>query len=88
LHAVASPEFDCLETDRFKGGTKTYEDTMIVGSPYQRLVAVNGKPLTSARAAQKKQKLENVVSERKNESPQTRAERIAKTKKTTGGTIR
>lgn len=77
----ASPEFDCLERDRFKDGTKTYEDTMIVGSPYQRLVAVNGKPLTSARAAQEKQKLDNVVSERKNESPQTRAERIAKYQK-------
>ena len=43
----ASPNFDCLERDRILGETRTYEDTMILGSPYQRLVAINGKPLRS-----------------------------------------
>jgi hypothetical protein len=74
----AAPKFDCSELDRTHDGTKTYEDTMILGSPYQRLIAVNGKPLTPTRAAEEKRKLENTISERKNESPQKRAERIAK----------
>ena len=31
-------------------GSKTYEDIMILGSPYERLVAVNGKPFDVCRA--------------------------------------
>ncbi len=77
----ASPEFDCLERDRVSGGTRTYEDTMILGSPYQRLIAVNGRPLTPAASAKEQQKLNNVLSERETESPQKRDERIAKYKK-------
>lgn len=74
----AAPKFDCSERDRTHDGVKTYQDTMISGSPYQRLVAVNGKPLTPAQTAEEKRKLENTISERKKESPQKRAERIAK----------
>jgi hypothetical protein len=74
----AAPKFDCSELDRTHEGTKTYEDTMILGSQYQRLIAANGKPLTPAQAADEKRKLENTISERRNESPQKRAERIAK----------
>lgn len=77
----ASPKFDCRERDRVRGGTKTYEDTMILGSPYQRLIAVNGEPLTSARVAEEQQKLNKVLSERKTESPEKRTERIAKYEK-------
>ncbi|MGC2550916.1 MAG: hypothetical protein WA437_11675, partial [Candidatus Sulfotelmatobacter sp.] len=31
----AAPGFDCLERDRGSDGSKTYEDMMILGSPYQ-----------------------------------------------------
>ncbi len=34
----AVPKFDCSERDRTSDGTKTYEDIMILGTPYQRLV--------------------------------------------------
>lgn len=77
----ASPNFDCLERDRVRGGTRTYEDTMILGSPYQRLVAINGKPLTAAQAAEEQHKFDSVVAERKAESPQQRADRIVKYEK-------
>lgn len=77
----AAPGFDCLERDREGDGTKTYEDTMMLGSPYQRLVAINGKPLTPEQTAAEKQKLEDTISERKKESPQERSERIAKYEK-------
>ena len=77
----ASPNFDCLERDRILGETRTYEDTMILGSPYQRLVAINGKPLTPAQAAEEQHKFDSVVAERKAESPQQRAVRIVKYEK-------
>ncbi len=51
---------------------------MILGSPYERLVAVNGKPLTSAGQAAEKSKLDNEIAERRQESAQKRAQRIAK----------
>jgi hypothetical protein len=41
----AAPKFDCSEHDRASAGIKTHDDTMILGSPYQRLVTVNGKRL-------------------------------------------
>jgi hypothetical protein len=74
----AAAEFDCLEQDQVKGGSETYQDMMILGSPYERLVAVNEKPLTSAGEADQKRKLDDVISERKKESAQKRTERIAK----------
>ncbi len=77
----ASPSFACLERDRVRNGTKTYEDTMILGSPYQRLVAVNGKPLTSARVAEEQRKFDKMVAKRKSESPQERIDRVAQYEK-------
>lgn len=74
----AVPNYDCRERDRTPSGTKTYEDIMIAGSPYQRLVEENGHPLTPAQTAAEKQKLENTISQRKNEPPDKRAARIAK----------
>ena len=74
----AAPEFDCSEQDQLKEGSKTYEDIMILGSPYQRLIAVNGKPLTSVGQTDEKRKLDNVILERRKESAQKRAQRIAK----------
>ena len=74
----AAPRFDYFERDRGNGGSKTYEEIMILGSPYERLVALNGKPLTSAQLADESRKLENVVSGRQKESAQKKAQRIAK----------
>jgi hypothetical protein len=74
----AAPEYDCFERDQQPGGgTKTYKDLMILGSPYQRLVAVNGKPLPHALQAQEQQRLEVAVRQRSTESESDRAERIA-----------
>lgn len=74
----AAPAFDCFELDQTKVGSKTYEDIMILGSPYERLVAVNGKPLTSGGQAAEKRKLDNELAERRSESARKRAQRIAK----------
>lgn len=78
----AAPEYDCFERDlQLGGGTRTYEDLMVSGSPYQRLVAVNGKTLPQAEQAQEQQKFEAAVRQRSGESELDRAERIAKYEK-------
>jgi len=77
----AAPDYNCFERDRDSKGSKTYEDLMIQGSPYQRLVAVNGKPLTSSQADEEKRKQEEAIAQRKNESPQQRSQRITKYQK-------
>jgi hypothetical protein len=74
----AEPKYDCTERDRSGKGSKTYEDLMIEGSPYQELIAVDRKPLSAAQQASEKQKLQDTISKRKSESPQERAQRIAK----------
>lgn len=78
----AMPDYDCFERDQEPdGSTKTYEDLMILGSPYERLVAVNGKPLSAAEHSQEGQKLQAEISKRRHESPQQRQERISDYKK-------
>ena len=78
----AAPGYDCFERDAQQGGgTKTYEELMILGSPYERLVAVNGKPLSPEQQEQEQQKSKAAVVERQRESPQERAEHIEKYEK-------
>lgn len=74
----AAPGYDYLERVRGDGGTKTYAVTMILGSPYQRLTAVNGKPLSAEKEKEEQQKLDKETEKRRNESPQERNDRIAK----------
>jgi len=74
----AAPAYSFFERDLQAGGTRTSEVTMILGSPYYRLVAVNGKPLTPEEQAKEQQKLETVMAQRCGESKQERGERIAK----------
>jgi hypothetical protein len=73
-----APEYDYFETDRDDQGTKTYQVTMILGSPYQRLVAVNEKPLPTDEQQAEQRKLEQAIAARRKESPRQRAQRIAK----------
>lgn len=78
----AAHEYDYVERDRQKGGgTQTSEELMILGSPYERLVAVNGKPLPPEQQAQVQKELETTLEERQKESRQQRRERIAKYEK-------
>ena len=82
----AAPDYDYLERDaRPGGGTKTFEELMILGSPYERLMAVNGKPLSPEQQAQEQQKLEAAEVERQKESRQERERRIAKYEKERAG---
>jgi len=73
-----APAYDYSETDRNDQGTKTYQVTMILGSPYERLVAVNEQALPADKQQAEQHKLEQVVAARRKESPRQRAQRIAK----------
>lgn len=73
----AAPGYDCTERVSDSSGNKTYDVEMIDGSPYQRLVAVNGRPLSPARVDQERRKLEETIARRRSETPRERAERIA-----------
>jgi hypothetical protein len=77
----AAPDYSYFERDRDSDGTKTYEVMMIDGSPYQRLVEVNGKPLSPEDQRQEQQKMEQAIAQRRSESAQERQQRIAKYEK-------
>lgn len=74
----AAPNYECFERDREpNSGSKTFRDLMIMGTPYQRLVAINDKPLSRHEQEQQERSLEKNTEERRNESEQQRAKRIA-----------
>jgi hypothetical protein len=75
---AANPQFDYFETDRNANGTRTYQVTMLLGTPYERLLKVNGKDLTPAQKAQQQRKYEQVLAQRKAESSEQRSRRIQK----------
>lgn len=73
----AAPLYDHFERDVTPGDTKTYQILMIDGSPYRRLVRVNGHPLTREQQQEEQRKLAQATSQRRAESPAERASRIA-----------
>jgi len=60
---------------------KTYVVLMIDGSPYDKVIAIDDKPLSREQQQAEDQKLQNVIQTRKNESPRERRRRIAKYEK-------
>ena len=74
----AASDYDYRERDRDANGTKTWDVMMIDGSPYQRLIAENGHPLSAARQAAQQQALVQETAKRDHESAADRAQRIQK----------
>jgi hypothetical protein len=60
---------------------KTYKVIMIGGSPYERLVALNGHPLRPADEQKEEQKLRQEIAKRRSESASTHRDRIGKFQK-------
>jgi hypothetical protein len=75
---AAEPQFDCSEENRNAHGDKTYDALMIDGSLYQRLVAINGKPLPPSQEVEEAQKLQAEIEKRKKQNSEQRSQRIAK----------
>lgn len=74
----AAPRFDYTERDKEGNGTKTYVVTMLYGSPYERLIEINGNRLSGAKEREEQKKYDTAVAERRNEPPGKRAARIGK----------
>jgi hypothetical protein len=81
----AAPEFSFTEHDVIvKGGArtvKTYRVVMIDGSPYNKLVTENGRPLPADQAAAEEQKLQQAAETRRSEGAAARQKRIAQYKR-------
>jgi hypothetical protein len=77
----ASVDFDHCERVITRDGTRTYDVTMIVGTPYERLTEVNGQPLSNDETEHERQKQDAARVARERESPDERATRLAKHEK-------
>lgn len=77
----AALDFNWKERDSSGKDSKTYQVTMIEGTPYNRLLAVNGKRLSSDQETAELQKEHEVAAKRRSESPEERRHRIAKFEK-------
>jgi hypothetical protein len=64
------PGYDFCELDRSSDGSRTYEVLMISGSPYSRLVAINGRALPTAAENEEERKLEMTIEHRRLENIQ------------------
>ena len=73
----AEPEFAHKMLEKGPQGSKTYLVKIIDGSPYRRLVAVNGERLSKEAEQAEEKKQEQAVQKRHSESPQERQKRIA-----------
>ena len=75
---AAEPRFDCSERDKDKNGIRAYEDIMLDGSQYQKLVAINDQPLDTHQQAEQQQKFQRAFSQRRSESASQKRRRIAR----------
>jgi hypothetical protein len=73
----ASARYIHLERDVEGHGSKTFLILMIEGSPYRKLTAVNGRPLSSGDAKKEEEKLRHEAASRCAESASERRKRIA-----------
>lgn len=73
-----APSFDFCELDRSPEQTRTYQVVMVSGSPYRRLVSVNGEPLSKNDNETESHNFNAMQQRRKNETAEERKRRIAK----------
>ncbi len=74
----AEPLYNFTERDVVTAnGTRTSRVIMIDGSPYYKLIAVNGKPLAPRQAADEERKYQRAIAQRQRETPAERRKRIA-----------
>lgn len=74
----ADPRYNFKERDRTQTSDKTSQVTMLKGSPYYRLIGLNGEPLSADQERQQQQKEADERKKRSSESPSDRQKRIQK----------
>jgi len=76
-----APDYNFTERDVVTGNaqssTKTYLVMMIDGSPYDKLIAANGRQLAPALAAEEERKLQEEIAQRAHETRSEKRKRIA-----------
>lgn len=72
----AEPSYDHCERDSDGDSSRTYDITMLGGTPYQRLVAIDDQPLAPAQQALEDRKREREARARRSESGSQHAERM------------
>ena len=78
-----APDYDYFECDHYQGdGSKSFAELMILGSRYERLVAIDGKPLSLDEERWEQQRLNATVLRRRKESALERNQRLEKYEKT------
>lgn len=75
---AAEPRFDYSERDKDKNSIKTYQDILLYGSRYQKLIALDDKPLNARQQAEQEQELQIAISRRQVETGSQKRQRIAK----------
>ena len=73
----AEANYDHCEHDDDGGSVKTYDVTMIEGTPYERLVAIDGRALAVDARHDEQRKIARAMAERRDESPSDHAQRLA-----------
>jgi hypothetical protein len=73
----AEPDYDHWERDDTGSEAKTYQVSMIDGTPYERLFEIDDQPLSAARQRDEQRKWDKVMGGRASESPSQRAHRLA-----------
>lgn len=76
-----APGFDFCELDKTKTGSRTSAVLMIEGSPYYRVVQVNGVDLPPAQEAVEEKRLASTIQRRQHETSDERAKRTAQYQK-------
>jgi hypothetical protein len=75
----AQSEYSYITTEKSgDSDTKTYEVFMMLGSPYRRLIGINGYPLRSDAERRETEKMQRALEERRRESPGERQGRVSK----------
>src|SRR3954468_23268963 len=77
----AANDYNWKERSRTPKGTKTFQVSMLQGTPYYRLLEVNGEPLSAAAEREERQKLQQATAKRRSESSTERQRRIQKFEK-------
>ncbi len=77
----AAPGYDYFQRERDDEKIKTYEVIMLAGSRYERLVAVDDKPLSPENEAQEQHRFETAVAQRQQESASERKHRVGQYQK-------
>jgi hypothetical protein len=77
----AAPGYSYSETVRTGNGTKTWQVTMLYGSPYKKLIRQGGQRLSASDQKNEEEKFRKAVAERRSESVGEKARRVAEYEK-------